>query len=204
MNNIPSCLLVSCIVILSLLTNGCTSVSRPANFYLLMPTVDKSNNSLSDKSWIIGVGPIQLADHLQRKQIVSRSNNNKLQIEEFERWAGELDDNISYVITENLNTLINTRAILSYPWTDTINLDYQIEVNITFFTVDENNNVKLIASWSIIDTNSDKLFYVARSEIIIPVTGKTIADQIDAQNKALLKLSETIAVAFQQDAVHKL
>lgn len=203
MNKISFNILILCLLILIFFCSGCSFVSKPANFYLLMPAADNSDNSLTQKNWIIGVGPIHLADHLQRKQIISHSNVNKLKIEEFERWAGELNDNISYVITENLGVLINTKAILAYPWNDLINLDYQVEINIHYFTVDENNNVKLVAVWNILDTKNNKLFHIKRSEIIIPVMGNTINDQINAQNQALLELSKTIANQFIIESLNR-
>lgn len=202
MKKISFNILILCLLIVILFCSGCSFVSKPANFYMLMPTADNNDNSLTQKNWIIGVGPIYLADHLQRKQIISHSSVNKLKVEEFERWAGELNDNISYVITENLGVLINTRAILAYPWNDTINLDFQVEINIYYFTVDENDSVKLVAVWNIIDTKNNKLFHIKRSEIITPVMGNTINDQINAQNQALLELSKTIANQFIMESLN--
>ncbi|MCN4145242.1 MAG: PqiC family protein [Thiohalomonas sp.] len=203
MNKISFNSLSVCILIFIFFNSGCSFVSKPANFYLLTPIADNSDKSHQQKhesftkeNWIIGVGPIALAKHLQRKQIISRTHIKQLQIEEFERWAEELDDNISSVISENLGTLMNTKVILIYPWNETINLDYQIEINIRYFTVDENNNVKLIAVWSILDTKNNKLFHIKRSEIISPVMGNTINDQINAQNQALLDLRKNIANQF--------
>ncbi|MBE9526387.1 MAG: membrane integrity-associated transporter subunit PqiC [Proteobacteria bacterium] len=196
MNKISLNSLSVCFLIFIFFSSGCSFVSKPANFYLLTPIADNNDKSFTKENWIIGVGPIALTEHLQRKQIISHAHINQLKIEEFERWAGELDNNISSVISENLGTLMNTKVILIYPWNETINLDYQVEINIRYFSVDENNNVKLIAVWSILDTKNNKLFYIKRSEIISPVMGHTINDQINAQNQALLELSKNIANQF--------
>jgi uncharacterized protein len=197
MNKTFSYVLLSCVLILSFILPGCMS-SRPANFYLLKPTVDNIINKNADikqtqNEQMIGIGPIHLANHLQRKQIISLSSTNKLQIEEFERWAGELDENISYVLSENMGALMNNQVILAYPWNDAISLTYRVEIHIHFFTVDENHNVRLLAIWNIFDTKQNKLLHFRRSEIISSVMGNTINDQINAQNQALLELSRSIA-----------
>lgn len=183
---------ISMLMATTILLNGCAS--RPAEFYSLTPLAKPGSRTTEKQNpWLIGLGPINLAKYLQRKQIVSHVQNNQVTIEEFKRWAGDLDDNINYVIIENLAALFDTRGIVPYPWSESIDLDYQIEVQVNYFTVDSRNNLKLIAMWSLIDPRNNRLVHFERSEIIKQVNDSNMSAQIDAQNQALLELSQAMA-----------
>ena len=78
-----------------LLLGACAS-SPPSSFYLLTPM--SAAPAVRGSGPIVGVGPVRLADYLDRPQIVSRAAPNRLQVSEVHRWGGSLQDNLLLVL----------------------------------------------------------------------------------------------------------
>jgi len=178
-----------------LLLGGCVSHSPPANFYVLTATAQP--HDLSMPEMLIGVGPVNLADYLKRKQLVNRSSEVRLQLDEFNRWAGELDRNITRVMAENLSRLLSVDAVLPYPWSASLELDYQIVLDINRFDFDEHGKVVLDVQWLIFAQSQNKLIDVQRQHFALTVTGTSQEAQVKAQSEALARLSRALARAIQ-------
>jgi uncharacterized lipoprotein YmbA len=75
---------------------GCAGKSQNARFYVLSsmkeaPMTGEAKAAHSDL--VLGIGPITIADYLNRQDIVTRDSSNKLAMNEFEQWAGSFDNN---------------------------------------------------------------------------------------------------------------
>ena len=82
-------------VVASLLT-GCGR-SIPPRFYVLSPLPRGQQVSAPDKPLVIGIGPVELPPYLDRPQIVSRPDANRIALAEFDRWAEPLASSFSGV-----------------------------------------------------------------------------------------------------------
>ena len=103
---------LTAIGLITLLT-ACTS-SPPTHFYVLeTQSLPSAVTADSPKKNIIGIGPISLPTLLDRKQIITRSDQNTIQIAEFHQWAAPLRDNIAAVLTQNLAALQTHNVISS-------------------------------------------------------------------------------------------
>lgn len=121
---------LTCLLALSIV--GCAS-TEPSRFYIL-DTIDRVSDGESDLS--IGVGPVGIPEHLDRPQIVIRVSPNKLELSDFDKWAGSLRDNISQVLSENLSRLLSTDRVSTYPWQTNQAIDYKVTVEILPYRAD--------------------------------------------------------------------
>ena len=81
----------------------------PIEFYTLTPLAgiaeaDKAAG-LGD-AVAVGVGPLQMPKIIDRPQIVSRTGVNKINVDEFHRWAGSLYEDFLRVLTLNLSVAV--------------------------------------------------------------------------------------------------
>ena len=170
---------------------GCAS-SPPSRFYVLTP--EASGKQLANTSDLtLGVGPVRLVAYLERPQIVSRDSANQLRVEEFERWGGTLEGNITWVLAENLSRLLGTGAVVTYPWERVVETDYQIALDIRRFDPGSDGQVQLSVQWRVIGKDGGELYAIERSEFSEPVAGSGFAAQVAAQSRVLARLSEAIA-----------
>jgi len=100
----PAVLLLSA---LSLAACGSTEASR---FYVLTPVVaEASASSAGDVA--VALESVSVPSILKRPQIVTRLGDHERHLDEFSRWAEPIEDNVTYVIAENLATLLGTDRV---------------------------------------------------------------------------------------------
>ena len=92
--------------------------------------------------------------YLQRPQIVTRPEGNRLVVDEFNRWGGSLEEEIDRVLAQNLGKLAGSQRIYSYPSRVVADIDYRISLYIRRFDGALGNTVTLDVSWSIIEEKS--------------------------------------------------
>lgn len=181
---------------LALALAGCAT-SPPARFYVLAPA-DLQPEGAPLRDLVLGVGPVRLADHLERPQLVSRDDGNRLQVEEFERWGGTLDANILWVLAENLSRGLGTGSVVTYPWERALNPRFQVVLDIREFEPVREGDVRLTALWRVLARDGEALLAVEKSVITEPVAGSSPASRVDAQSRALARLSTEIAAAVRR------
>lgn len=114
---------------------GCLGRSQPTRFYLLQPTLSlQEGRAVSAKEGlIIGVGPVEIPEYLDRPQIVTRISNSGFQVDEFNQWAESLTYSIATSIAQNLSVLLTTDNLFVFPWPGSSQIDYQIKLDVVRF-----------------------------------------------------------------------
>ena len=73
------------------------------------------------------VAAVRLPEYLERPQLVTRSGDNRLQLEEFHQWGGNLGKDLTRVMAENLSLLLGSDAVVAAPHTQRTRPDYRVE-----------------------------------------------------------------------------
>ncbi len=99
-----------------ILLGSCVRSPEPI-FYTLTPVQDQPIGRRSNPApnAVIGIGPVKLADYLDRSQIVTRTANDQLIKSEFNRWVGVFKDNFINVLADDLGFLLSDQQIYLYP-----------------------------------------------------------------------------------------
>ena len=182
------------IVICIMMTYGCARTPQ-SRFYILQPqpsAVDQALPSVSVKDMIIGVGPVELPEHLERPQIVTRVSSNELYLSEFNRWAGSLEKNFSNVLAENLSVLLSTDKVLVYPWIGNLEVKRQVRISILQFDGLPGGKVLLKVLWGVKDEDGKFLFSIKKSSFSQP-SGKGYPEMVEAMNRVLADFSREVA-----------
>lgn len=175
---------------------GCAGTSQPSRFYLLstLPEADAASYAAADEHGVaLGIGPVGVAQHLDRPQIIRRESRNKLELSEFDRWAEPVQANLTRVLALNLAHLVSTQRIYIHPWPRATKVDYQIVVYVWRFDADEQGQVVLRAHW-MVQSADGKTVYVQRiADITEKVPPGDYEAMAEAQSRALGELSRQIA-----------
>ena len=132
--------------------------------------------------------------------MVSQTDANQLQMDEFERWAGGLSPNINDVMAENLSRMLGTDKVVTQPWARAVPVQYQVVLDIRRFDVTQDNEVYLLAQWRLFTDNGKKLLEIKRTELVQPVNGAGYSARAAAQSVALAELARQIAESIRQHA----
>lgn len=134
---------------------GCTALtggSRPTTFYLLSSlAATQAEGSASPAGVAIGVGPVDLPAHLNRPQIVTRAEDNRLRIADFHNWGEPLRDNLTRVLAEDLSVLLATERVFTYPWRRSVPIDYRLRLDVSRFAAGPDPSVQLRCRWTLAD-----------------------------------------------------
>lgn len=113
-----------CLSIAVVLLAGCAAGSK--SFYVL--TADGPAPAGSGPA--IGVGPVTLAEYIDRPNLVIAQGPNQLAVAEDHRWAGDLAASVARVTAANLGRRLHTGNVRTYPWRNDSEINYQITLDI--------------------------------------------------------------------------
>lgn len=171
--------------------SGCAigGSTPPSRFYLLAPleaVVDAAGGPS------LGLGPIRLAQYLDRPQIVTRRSPHRLALAEFDRWGEPLSESISRVLAANLSALLRTSHVQRYPWRDGRGIELRVELDVRRFDGPLRGPVELVVHWRASRRDSQ----VARiSRYSEPLDAEGYEPLAAAMSRALQALSVDIANA---------
>lgn len=185
-----------CILVLAMA--ACAS-TESARFYALSSSAGSISESTANNipgDITIGIGPISIPDYIDRPEIVTRNNQNEMTLAEFDRWAGDLEESVSNIISENLSILLSTDRIAVYPWKGSLPIDYQVEADVVQFDGTLGGSVTLIARWRIIQCSTKELLVMKKSKITESAGAQSYEAMVAAQSRALSNLSREISIAI--------
>lgn len=78
----------------------------------------------------IGIGPVTLAEYVDRPNLVLAESPNQLSVAEDHRWAGDLSNAIARVVAVNIGRRSSTGNVMTYPWRSDDLLRYQVTLDI--------------------------------------------------------------------------
>lgn len=172
------------------LLTGCVSVPE-TRYFALSGTAADGADRLSGLS--LAVGPVDLPRYLDRPHIVSRSGDNRLQVDEFNRWGGALDEEIIRVLGDDLGRRLGTQRIYSYPSRITAETDYRIALDIRAFDGPLGGTVRLDVAWSLIADSSAEVLQVQHRVYEMDAQGAGYEAYVAAMSQALEGLGRDLA-----------
>lgn len=175
------------------LVGGCSS-TPPSRFYTLSaaatPVAPASELSAA-------VGPVSVPAQVDRPQFVVRTGPNQVQLDEFNRWAAPLQDNISRVVAENLVSMLGSPHITLSPQTLSGNAEYRIAIEVQGFESAPGESAMLDAVWTVRRMHDGKT-ETGRSTVREPVKHQGYDALAAAHSRAIAHMSQDIAGALRK------
>lgn len=171
--------------------------SSPAVRYHSLPSVPAGESSaakeVAERRGIIAVGPVEIADYLDRPQIVRRDGATSIALLEVDRWAGSLQRDLARALVDNLAALLGQEGYLVLPWEATARADGRVQVSVLRFEGTDQQTVVLDVFWTLHGKQKGELLSVGKEVIVEPVRGGGAGGTVEAMGRALAELSRRIA-----------
>lgn len=139
---------------------ACQSSPRKNYYYLNTLAAEQKaiQPSTENITTVIGIGPIEIADYLNRSQIVYSQNNsfeanNSLTVSDNDYWAEPLDKGIARVLALNLTQRDSSRSFVYFPWRSDSKPHYSLRVQIQSLTRN-NSDASIIATWELMNNTT--------------------------------------------------
>jgi uncharacterized lipoprotein YmbA len=187
---------------LLLICVGCVQSTPPVKYYTLSPieSVMKTRVVSADAGSgpTIGVYPVVISSIYDKTKIVTRMDSNRIQVDEFHRWAGPFQENIASVLAENLMAAFPESHVAVYPWDDAVSPVFRLKLSLYQFDGSWDHGVRLVSQWIITARHLSDKPIVRTSVIEETMTSNTYEALVTAQSVALAALSREIAHEIRQ------
>lgn len=184
------------------LLSGCIGAKAPATrFYILTPA-EQGAVPASDRPMVIEIASLRLPQYLERPQIVTREQRNRLELAEYHQWAGNLRKNMARVLAANLSHTLATPKVAIAPHPASTPPDVRIDLEVMQFERSPDGRVQLSANWSL-SRNRGREVLASRhtrlsSEPVATTDTAGYDATVAAMNDVLGELSAVIAEAIRQ------
>ncbi len=173
------------------LAAGC-GTSPPSRFYTLGPTVAPA---ASTSSLVVAVGPVTIPAVVDRPEFVVNTGPNEVKIDDFNRWASPLQDNLTRAIADNLSALLGTSRVIRFPQPIAVEPDYRVVVEVRTFESAPGDAATLDAVWTV-RRSKDGRTQTGRTTAREPVADKGYDALAAAHSRAVARASKDIADAI--------
>ena len=173
-----------------------SGTQRPTKNYVLNSLYSEENTPqpVADLSDIgILVGPIRMAQYLDRSDVVIRNSSNEIEIAEFSSWAGPLRENFSRVLAENLSLWLNTKKVAIFPGSRLQFFNYNVSMNVNRFDGRPGDQSQLRARWVILDKKRKKMLFNDHTVLSQPTENDSIEALVASQSRLIADFSRQIA-----------
>jgi len=145
----------------------------------------------------IGVGPVSLAEYIDRVNLVIQEDTNQLGVAEDHRWAGDLSTSIGRVTATNLGRRLHTGNVRVYPWQRDDEVRYQVTLDIRQLHASSDGYAVIEAGWRAYALPERRLIashtFVDRE----PLTSDGYQALVAAQSRLISRLSADIAAKLK-------
>lgn len=175
------------------LTAGCSSA--PSHFYTLTPAAMPSGAPAAKPSNLsVVVGPVSVPAIVDQQQIVVSTGQNQVSIDEFNRWASPLSDNIARVVAQDLVAMLGTPRVSLFQQSLNAHADYRVAIEVQGFDSAPGEAATLDAAWIVRRTRDGKA-ETGRTTVREPANGNGFDALAAAHSRALARMSRDIADA---------
>ncbi|MDD4914193.1 MAG: PqiC family protein [Methylococcales bacterium] len=175
------------LLLAALLLNGCAS-HTPMAFYMLDAEAEAGqaeSASALPQNLAVGLGPVHLPEYLNRPQIVVEISENQYRLDEHNRWAERLDENIARTLSRQLAARLGLAYIIRYPWPYRQPMDYQIGMDILLFHQGADGYSHLQTQWQIRRQEQNLL---SRQFTCSLPAGDNVNDRVKVQSVCVARL----------------
>jgi uncharacterized lipoprotein YmbA len=170
-----------------ILAGGCAS--PPSHFYTLSA---KTAAAVPASALSLAVGPVSVPAAVDRPEIVVSTGANQVQLDEFNRWASPLKNEISRVVAQNLVALLGTGKVTQFPETTSADAAYRVSIEVQSFESVPGEHAGLDAVWTLRRARDDKS-RTGRTSLQERVSEPGYEGLAAAHSRAIARLSRDIA-----------
>lgn len=182
------------VVLCVLAAAGCAS--PPSRFYTLTGVAAPPSPPAPATDLSVVVGPVSIPAIVDLPQIVVAAGPNQVTLDEFNRWASPLQENIARVVAGNLVVLLGTPHVSLFQKSLNANAEYRVAIEVHAFESAPGEAATIDAAW-IVRRTKDGQATTGRTAAREPTSDKGFEALAAAHSRALARLSQDVAAAIR-------
>lgn len=177
--------------IFALLLSGCAGAGK--SYYML----SASGPVPSGGGIGIGIGPVSIAEYIDRPNLVLKQGPNQLAVAEDHRWAGDLSASIARVTATNVGRRLGTGNVRTYPWQRDDEVRYQITLDVRQLHAGEDGHAVIEAGWRAYSLPERTLKASRTFTDREPLASDGYDEMVAAESRLLDRLAASIASSLK-------
>ena len=177
-----------------LLLAACSSVPA-TRFYVLEPAGEAA--APASKPIAVNVGPVDLAESLDRPWILRRLGAHEVDFDESARWGEPLAAGVARVLAEDLARALGTERVGLVPGLEEPEVGWRVTAQVLRFEVDGEEAV-LEARWRLIAPGASEALVTRRTESRAHIDGEDVDAAVSALSDCLADLAHEVAKAIAE------
>jgi uncharacterized lipoprotein YmbA len=141
----------------------------------------------------IGVGPVTVAEYVDRSNMIFQTGPQKLEVAETHHWAGDVRKSVASAMASNLGRELGTGNVRTYPWERDEELRYQVSLDIRQFHGNAEGFALLEASWRVYSLPGGQMISAKSGTYREPQVADGFEELAAAQSRALQRMAADIA-----------
>lgn len=167
---------------------ACCGTSRLARYALKADGPAPSTSGVG-----IVVGPVDLAEYIDRPNLIVENHPRDFQAAADHRWAGDLESQIAELTASNLGRRLKTGNVHRYPSPGNTRADYQVSLSIRQFHGGADGYAVIEATWQVRALPERRLLATHSFSDRQALAKDGYPALIEAQSKLLARLADAIA-----------
>lgn len=177
--------------------SGCASTPSSSFYILHGPKMDATQETSVPRS-TLGLLPVSLPEFINRPQLVTKTANGQVRIDQFNRWAEPLMAGCNRVLQARIQSQVSGIRVMRFPWVDqSPDLFFSLEVQ--NFVAEPGKQVTLSADCTLYQGHDEVLSF-DHVELSVPVA-KSPQSVVDAMSEALIQLGDHLVRMIQDSGV---
>ena len=186
-------MLLASIALVGVAAFGCSTT--PARFYTLDSTATPDGTPAAHTA--VMVGAVSVPASVDQPEFVVKVASNRVELDEFNRWAAPLSDSIARAVAGDLVVLLGTPDVATSPMANFIPA-YAVTINVQRFESTRNQGTLLDAVWAVHQTAGGAT-RSGRTVAQEAVQGDSYDALAAAHSRALARMSVDIAAAIREE-----
>ncbi|MGI9213915.1 MAG: PqiC family protein [Methylococcaceae bacterium] len=170
---------------------GCMAHTPSPHYFLLNPLNPEPVLADSRKTRVVTLSAVHIPHYADRPQIVTSGTDNQYQLDDYNRWAERLDDNILRVLQQNLSTLLPDTVILQNDSRPNLADTLRLSVDILDILADSTGTARLVTQWTL--ARHHQIVETRQSSHQVHYPSETAPARVAAINELINRLSHDIA-----------
>ena len=174
---------------------GCIGPAAAPHYYTLRSSSgEAAGEPLAARPELgLAVGPLDLPRYLDRPELVTQDQSNRLTVLDAHRWGGSLRTDILRVVADDLGRLLGTARVAVYPSEPRFDARYRVLLDVRDIQATPGLNVVLLVRWTIASMEDGRAVAVEESPIEQPIGSGDYDSLVAADSAAFGTLSRKIA-----------
>ena len=157
-------------------------------------------SSSGDVKVLVEIAPVSLPDRVDRPEIVAGETDGRVRVLEFDRWAGELSNEIGLVLDRTLWTRLGAANVYQAPLSETAagrKPYFRLNVSLTRFDAVPGSGATVDGTWTLRRLGGERLA-ACRFTAVQPLAGESAEEIASSLRQAVGVFAGAVATSMEK------